>query len=380
MDIIGPKVWPSAPIGALGKGVVSGWRHLEPARGVYKWGITDIYVEAAKRHGIDVLYTFDATPQWASARPAERCYAGPIGCAASPSNIRDWEDFVTALVTRYKGRIKIYELWNEPTTQLEWSGTYGEMIKLAKSAYRIIKSIDANAVVLTPAPSANGYQPQRITSPLQPDWMREYLRAGGDSFADGGSWHAYPRPNACNQRIDCAGTPLITQINSMRTVFEHSGLAGKPVYITEGGWGRNSILPDPDEQAAYVARWYILLASQGIVRAYWHAWDDSDWGTLRDPADGLREAGVAYEQIYKWLVGATFTRPCVASGDVWTCGLTRNNSYQATIIWKNSGSQAYSPSGKYRQYRDLTGHSAVVSGSITIGIKPILLETASRPS
>jgi hypothetical protein len=211
-----PRVWPVAPIGALGKGAGLSWRYLEPARGTYKWYGTDKYVEAAQRHGVDFLYTFEATPQWASARPNEPCTSGKIGCAAPPADIQDWDDFVTALVTRYKGRIKIYELWNEPTTQLEWSGSYGDMVRLAKSAYRIIKSLDHDAIVLTPAPSAHGYQPRAITSPIQHEWMRQYLQAGGASFADGGSWHAYPLPNTCAPTLECAGNSLVTQIDAMR--------------------------------------------------------------------------------------------------------------------------------------------------------------------
>ncbi len=377
MDLIGPKIWPEAPIGALGKGAGTGWRYLEPSRGAYKWYGTDLYVGAAERHGVDVLYTFDATPQWASARPDERCGAGPIGCAAPPADIRDWEHFVRALVTRYKGRIKIYELWNEPTTQLEWSGTYAEMVNLAKSAYSIIKSIDPGALVLTPAPSAHGYQPRRITSPIQSDWMRDYLKAGGDSFADGGSWHAYPWPNACGQTIDCAGAPLITQIEAMRSVFDHSGLAGKPIYVTEGGWRTDSELRDPDQQAAYIGRWYILLASKGISRAYWHAWDDDKWGTLWDPANGTHKAGIAYKQVYKWLDGASIGACLRSSTDLWTCDLARTTGYRGLLVWKTSGNESYSAADTYKSYRDLDGHTIRLEGPLTIGMKPILLETPS---
>lgn len=75
------------------------------------------------------------------------------------------------------------------------------MVRLAKDAYHIIKSIDPRAVVLPPGPSAHGYQPRGITSPIQPKWMEGYLQAGGDSFADGDSWHAYPWPMRVFKRL-----------------------------------------------------------------------------------------------------------------------------------------------------------------------------------
>ena len=376
MDLIAPKIWPAAPIGALGKGAGTGWRYLEPARGIYKWYGTDLYVQTAERHGIDVLYTFDGTPQWASARPEEPCDGGPIGCAAPPADIRDWENFVRAVATRYKGRIKLYELWNEPTTQMEWSGSYAEMIKLASSAYLIIKSIDPGALVLTPAPSARGYQPRKVTSPIQPEWMKDYLKAGGDSFADAGSWHAYPWPDACRQMMDCAGTPLLRQIDTMHSVFDHSALKDKPIYVTEGGWRTDSDLRDPDEQAAYISRWYILLASSGISRAYWHAWDDDRWGTLWDPAGGVHKAGIAYEQVQNWLTGAIMER-CNNSADIWRCELTRPDGYRALLIWRNSGAESYAAPEIYRWYRDLDGHRSRIEGPVQIGVKPILFETSA---
>lgn len=376
MDVMEPKVWPQAPIGALGKGAGTTWRYLEPARGVYNWYGTDKYVAAAERNGVDVLYTFDATPQWASSRPDEQCYAGPIGCAAPPSNILDWENFVSAVVTRYKGRIKIYELWNEPTTSLEWAGSYRELVRLADRAYHIIKSVDPSAIVLTPAPSAHGYQPQQITSAIQPEWMREYLKAGGDSFADGGSWHAYPWPNACRETLNCAGTPLMTQIRAMRSVFEHSALGGKPIYVTEGGWRTDSELSDPDQQAAYISRWYILLASEGISRAYWHAWDDKKWGTLWDSRSGVRKAGISYQRIYGWLNGASISTCKVSSAELWMCQLTRPGDYQGLLVWKTRGTESYTAPTNFKACRTLDGLRLPVTGPMLAGIKPILFETS----
>jgi polysaccharide biosynthesis protein PslG len=377
MDIIRPKVWPTSTMGSLGKGAGTAWRYVEPYRDVFKWHAPDEYVEAAEAHGIDAMYCFDSVPQWASSRPDEKCDAGPIGCAAPPADIRDWEHFVTAVVNRFKGRIKIYELWNEPTTQGEWTGTYEEMVQMARSAYEIIKSVDPNAIVLTPAPSAHGYQRLGHTSAVQPDWMREYLKAGGDKYADGGSWHAYPWPNVCdNNTIDCAGAPLIKQVDTMREVFDRSGLAGKPIYVTEGGYRTSEQLSDPNRQAAYVARWYVLLASNGVTRAYWHAWDDNKWGTMWDPVAGVLPTGIAYEETYNWLVGATLLGPCqIATGGVWTCSLTRPNGYQGLIAWVTTGSHPYTPGKQYMQFRDLAGGTTLVQGQVTLGEKPILLET-----
>jgi hypothetical protein len=42
----------------------------------------------------------------------------------------DWGNWVRAVVTRYKGRIKYYELWNEPDAWNWWSGTTPQMLQM----------------------------------------------------------------------------------------------------------------------------------------------------------------------------------------------------------------------------------------------------------
>ena len=57
---------------------------------------------------------------------------------------------------------------------------------------------------------------------------------------------------------------------------------GKPLFNTEGGWGRNDALTI-DEKAASVSRWFILHWAAGFSRMYWDGWDNADDSTL-DPA------------------------------------------------------------------------------------------------
>ena len=45
----------------------------------------------------------------------------------------------------------------------------------------------------------------------------------------------------------------------MRAVFDQYGLAGKPMFQTEGSWGKGNVT-DPDTQTAWVARSMLLQA------------------------------------------------------------------------------------------------------------------------
>jgi hypothetical protein len=97
-----------------------------------------------------------------------------------------------------------------------------------------------------------------------------------------------------------------------------------------------------------------------------------------DSTGGPNEAGVAFNQIYKWMVGATMSDKCIRGGNgTWTCGLSRGGGYQAQAVWNESYS-TYNVPSQYRQYRDLAGgiHS-ISGGAVSIGPKPILLETGN---
>ncbi|MBA3916146.1 MAG: Ig-like domain-containing protein [Acidobacteriales bacterium] len=372
MHIQNVSNWPSANIGALAKGIGTSWNYMEPSPGVYKWALLDGYVNAALSRNIDVVHTFYGVPQWAASATANcQTPATTVQCSGPPANPQDLYDYVTQVVTRYVGRIKYYELWNEPNNTKSWKRTVAAMATQSQAVYNIIKSIDPNALVITPG-AATG-----ADNPTQSGWMRMYLLDGGASFADVSSWHAYPKvfpTNTCPQTLDCAGSLLVSQAAAMTSVLNSNGMAGKPVFVTEGGWGQDVTLPDFTQEAAYVSRWHILLASSGVTRAYWYAWGGTNWGTMFDPGISIRPSGTAYEQLENWLTGAAVTPCSVGLDGTWTCSIGRGNGYQALIVWNSSGTASFPGTAGYIQYRDLSGNITTVNGPVTIGTQPIILE------
>lgn len=394
MTTTDPNDYPAVTIGALGHPVTFAWGWIERSKGVYTWTGFDRHVTAAQSHGVDLMITFGQTPGWAVTNQSTcKVNAGVALCTAPPADIQDWKDFITQVATHFKGKVKYYELWNEANSRTFWSGTIADMIDLAAAAYPIIKSIDPDAMVLTPS----------VTGPVGTSlandagtWMTQYLQAGGSLYADGSTFHGYlgragvrpyPMPEqdttpGCISEGDCQKS-VITKATTFRQIFDENGLAGKPMFDSEGSWG-NSNITDPDQQAAFLARWYLLQASNKVDRAYWYTWGGGStqpWGGIETDAHTPTSAGIAYNQVYNWLVGATLT-PCQAAGDgtTWTCDLTRPGGYQAQVVWNTAVAEPYIPAAQFTQYRDLAGNTVpILSGSlVTIGEKPILLETSSR--
>jgi hypothetical protein len=357
--------WPDVPFGSIRPAGVS-WGALEPAKGQYDWHSLDTWVAETQRHHVQLDYVFVNVPRWASTRPDEQCIGKKFGCAAPP-NMADWEEFVTTLVTRYKGKIASYELWNEPNASGFWTGTPKQMAELAAHAYQIIKSIDPAAIVATPAASSTGW-------PLSHDaWLDEYLSAGGGKYADVIAWHGYA---GRNDRPALPPEGLAQQIQALRAVLARHQQSDKPIWNTEGGWGKDTQLPDENTQAAFLVKWYMINFTNGVARAYWYQWDNPDWGTLWREGGGLTAAGRAAQEVSSWLTGATAVSPCAPTGSssLWTCDIRKGTSL-FRVAWSASGETPYANAAALASIKEQGGEKhAPAGGQISVGPRPVLLE------
>jgi hypothetical protein len=312
MHLIDKSNWPSLSMGALGKGTEVVWPYVERTKGVFEWSNLDAWVSKAQSKGLSYFFSPEKVPPWAAdPTTCAPTYPGSsvVGCTSTVANIKDWDDYVTALVSRYKGKIQIYELWNEP--DVYFTGTMAELVMLTSHMYNIVRSIDPAATILSPAPSDS-----------EGSFIDNYFAAGGPRGVDGISYHCYvPVPES-----------VINSVSDVKQIAAKYGLSSRPVWNTEGSWGTYSLTSDA--QVGAVARFYLLQWSRGVSRFYWYAWDGDTWGALWDANGGSHPAALAYQQVYNWMVGATMTAPCsVDAKSTWTCGFTRLGDYQARAVW-----------------------------------------------
>src|SRR6266567_3089722 len=174
--------WPTVPFGALGKGSGVGFAYLEQVKGQFNWSRMDDYVNATQAHGVGIFYVGGGVPPWAAADQST-CHSLSYGtsCTSTVANMQDLTDFMTELVTRYKGRIPVYELYNEP--QNGFTGTMAELVAYTKTEHDVIRSIDPAATILSPSTISYGYA-----------FLDAYFAAGGTKDIDGVAMHAYPNP------------------------------------------------------------------------------------------------------------------------------------------------------------------------------------------
>ena len=139
------------------------WPDLEPNKGQWNFERLDRYVSLAQQHGTSILFTLGGSPPWASARPQSLSNYSP-GFTAEPANLEDWRIYVRTVVSRYKGRIPAYEIWNEPNLKDFWSKHYGSDGDAYEGSVTDHSQCGSNAYVVSPsAATENGIPWPRIT-------------------------------------------------------------------------------------------------------------------------------------------------------------------------------------------------------------------------
>jgi hypothetical protein len=332
------------------------WSDLNPSSGVYNWASLDALVNDSVAHGVELVYTFGHVPQWASTNPSGNCDGSAAGDCYAPQ-AQAWRDFVTQITSRYKGKIKYWEIWNEPNAGNFWKGAHAQLVEMARNAYPIIKN--AGGTVLSPSPQGTSSH----------TWIDAYLNAGGGSYLDIVTFHGY---------LYGAPETLNALVSNIRAVQDKHGLSAKPLWDTEHSWGDKTwpMGADQDQQSAWLARYIVLSFFHGIERSFWYGWEHFIWGSLFDrTTDTILKPGIAYREVYDWMIGASFGT-CQTTGSVYQCRVTRANGYEGLIVWNGSGTSTITVPSGYSRVRTLDATSSAVSGGqvINVGMKPVLIE------
>jgi hypothetical protein len=375
----------------------SEWANLEPRRGQWDFRLLDHYVALGRANNLELLLTLGETPRWASARPDEQTGAG-AGRAAEPRRLEDWEDYVRVVASRYKGRIKYYEVWNEPAfSDIErtvspqgragfFSGSSRAMVELARRAHSIVREVDPAARIVSPSMAGQRQGVKRLDA---------FLSAGGGSLIDIVGFHFYQVDTTEPERLPA----LVEQVR--QTMAKH-GIADKPLWNTEAGLiiarGDRKVVPlepngigvlshvlTPRDAAARMARFLLLGASAGIERYFWFAWDSGSMGLSDLPGPKTRRVqnsvGVAYGTVARWMTDAQL-RPCRSAGDdTWVCELLRRER-SAWVVWRPSGVGRWRPpaDGSPLAVEYLDGRSEDASGGeVAVGPGPVLVKRRGDP-
>ncbi len=137
--------------GAAAVKLVADWSELEPAKGQFVWKPLDDVIAAATAAGLTVVIVLAYTPKWASLATGPELSSREIYSRQPPKRIADWEAFVTAVVTRYKAKVKAWQIWTALNLPL-FRGTATEYLAMLRAARMKSKAADPSSRIILATP------------------------------------------------------------------------------------------------------------------------------------------------------------------------------------------------------------------------------------
>lgn len=312
------------------------WSCFQPDPATWNFGCKDSYVDAALKHGKQVIALLDFDNNAVEQDPAGKTRDMYI----APGDIPLFLEYARQVVMHYKGRVYAWEIWNEADIDRFWTGTPEEFYELARQTADAVRATDPEARIVGTA----------MTGPLgalmapQIDGLHA---SGALKNADHPSCHLY----VANPRFYM---PEFKKIICAARRFGHPGVP----WVTEIGAPDGGYYPWSTESthlAEYAIKAYASATALGIEKVIWYCLNDSDAGSQAEtPVDSegffglLGPGGIwkpsahAYRLFSAWCSHST-TRPdlvrVAGEGPIHnlrTVLYRRDNGECALILWYES--------------------------------------------
>lgn len=252
------------------------------------WLKYDYIVEQAERNGLELIVRLDTPPAWArqnymNTPQVQAALAQGMLVTGPPDDVADYGDFVAAVAERYRGRLRYFQIWNEPNLLREWNYHQqdpAQFVELLRIAYERIKAIDPAAVILSPALSPTDGEGDGANDL---EYLQGMYDAGGAAYFDvlSAQFYGLGQPPTEHRYVtpgDSLLRPIDTKVDVgrvvlLREIMEHNGDHQTPVWISEMGW--NSAPPDlPQPWGAPVSE---ELKAEYLVQAMERAEREWPW-------------------------------------------------------------------------------------------------------
>ena len=237
------------------------WNDIEPAYGEFDFQKYDKLVDLLVSHDIKILGLLSYNASWAASQ------------WNSPPNKTFFVEYAKNVVRRYNGKVKYWEIWNEPDDPQYWNPqddmkSYTELLKII---YPALKREDPSCVVVLGGLSK--------TIPIS---LRKIYNHGGKDYFDIVNFHPFVDPLLPN-----AEEMLHGNYKGAYRVMEQKGDADKPIWFSEigcpgihdsnplsGWWFGHS--PSEEAQAQWVRKVYDKpLQWKGVQKVFWAFFRDT---------------------------------------------------------------------------------------------------------
>lgn len=220
-----------------------GWFWVEPEQG--KWTFFDDELERYRKQQLLIFGELGTAPTWASYWTGSgRTQVGYFDRFFQPRDLKQYQNYVKTVVTRYRDVIRAYDVWNEPWIAEWWGVGWDQSIggregwktsaepqkdfaRMMKTAFETVKEIDEEIQIAGFNTTSGGGSFNRI---LGTDWTRGVLKEGGMTHSDMIAFHMYEGGRAAEP--GCAVTAAVER--ALHPLREKEGEWPRPVWMTEG--------------------------------------------------------------------------------------------------------------------------------------------------
>lgn len=223
------------------------WNAIEPEKGRFDWSFADKMVAAAERNGVHCLGLLGDPPVWAADPEVKPGHKNSFMASRhKPANLADWENYVYQVVSRYKGRVSHWEIWNEvdwhpPAPPASYSGTTQEYFELLKVSWRAAKKADPGCRILI-----SGFGYGTLCDQKMPF---DLLKMGAGQYCDIYNVHAY--------QGQWGIVPLLAAIREAKP--------GMPIWQTEQMW---HTIADRQKQSLLTAAMFFWFIDFGFEKYF----------------------------------------------------------------------------------------------------------------
>jgi hypothetical protein len=312
------------------------WYKLEEKPGKFYWDDADRSVADFEKRGIKMLGLLGYPPAWASTYSDEEVERlKKLGTIRSfslmparhrPRSVKEWENYVRAVIRRYKGRIDHWEIYNEVDyhpyggKHASFSGTSQDYLNLLKAAYKVIKEENPEGKLLISGFNMNGAA--NMDMPL------ELFKMGAADYFDIFNMHGY-----------CSEERAVKTLNALQKAKPGSKYWQSEICFLPDG--SNNI----KRQSKNMVTHFLWSLEQGVEKYFWHGdgfegyYKKADpyyscMATLWSTSRGCEKLDSDIEGLdaYPWLTGWSLTR---ADKDMLYVISTDTTKTKVTVAPKN---------------------------------------------
>jgi len=256
------------------------WEDIQPSEGEWQFDKYDRIVKLLTDNNIRILGIVSYSATWASSNK-DHLWNYP------PKDDKYFTDYAVAVISRYKNKVKYWEVWNEPDSRSYWvpQDMLVGYTQILKETYAVAKRTDPSCKI--------------VLGGLADAWKIDWIyKNGGKDYFDVANIHILISP-----LNDAPLSVVKSSINQVRKTMVRFGDGEKSIWITELGcpgvpkkmkslrWFAG-MSPNEKQQAEWLGQVYREIPKEPLV-------DKVFWAFFRD-SGGYFKNGVDYFGLIRW--------------------------------------------------------------------------------